>query len=72
MRAQKRDLTAESHSLQDALCGYPGIRRVTADTKALRQLLLDTDGQMRLLGRLYSIQAKSLGVGVYSIMLKET
>jgi hypothetical protein len=67
----RRDLASESRRLQDALCGFPGVREITADTKATRRLLLDTDGQMTVLGRLWRIEAKSIGAGVYRLRLAE-
>lgn len=67
----KRDLHAESNKLQDTLCGYPGIRHTTADTKLVRQLLLDTEGQMLVNGRLWTITTKHIGAGVHRVQLTE-
>lgn len=42
----------------------------TLPTKQLRELLLETGGQVMARGSLYDIKSRSLGAGVYDVSLK--
>lgn len=55
--------------LREKLTAYPGIRRITATTRAVRETLLASEGQMFLNGHLYEIKTKRLGAGVYQVWL---
>ena len=56
--------------LRERLIGYPGVRKITATTKDVRDTLLASDGQMLLNGKLYSICSKPLGAGVHQVWLE--
>lgn len=52
-------------------CHAPGIATSTLEKDDLRSLMLETGGNMMCRGRLYDIEAKHLGAGVYRVKLKE-
>ena len=64
------ELSKEAKILYDSLGGYPGLRKVTATRKAVRELLLSTDAQTLVNGKLWDIRSKSIGAGVYSVWLE--
>ena len=53
------------------LASMPGLAHTTVERKELKQILLDTDGQLMACGRLWDIESRHLGAGVYRIKLKE-
>ena len=57
-------------SLLDHLAGMPRYGHGTATTREVRQIMLDTGGEMMACGHLYDIVAKSLGAGVHRISLR--
>ncbi len=59
----------EAKELYDSLGYSPGIRKITATTKVVRELLLATDGQTLLNGKLWNIESKNIGAGVYKVWL---
>jgi len=63
------DMGKEAKELYDSLGYHPGIRKITAETKAVRELLLATDAQTLLNGKLWNIESKSIGAGVYKVWL---
>ena len=63
-------MSKEAKELYDSLGGYPGLRKVTATRKAVKELLLNTDAQTFVNGRLWNIRSKSIGAGVYSVWLE--
>jgi len=60
----------EAKELYDSLGFYPGIRKITATTKVVRELLLATDAQTFLNGKLWDIESKNIGAGVYKVWLQ--
>lgn len=64
-----QDMGKEAKELYDRLGYYPGIRKITAKTKVVRELLLATDGQTLLNGKLWDIESKNIGAGVYKVWL---
>ncbi len=66
-----KEMSTKTKELYHTLCAYPGIQKVTAETKVVRELLLSTDGQTFLNGRLYEIKSTNIGAGVHKVWLKE-
>ena len=66
----KEGMSAEAKELYDALGSYPGTRKLTAKTKTVQELLLNTNGQTLLNGKLWEIKTSNLGAGVYKVWLK--
>ena len=56
-------------TLPNVFYNMPTTAHTTMDRKDLKELLLETDGQVICCGRLYDIKAKSLGAGVYRVTL---
>ena len=65
----KEGMSEKTKKLYDALGVYPGIRKLTAETKTVRELLLSTDGQTLLNGKLWDIHTSNMGAGVYKVWL---
>lgn len=61
----------ESRAL-DHLASMPTIAHAIVATKELRNILEATDGDIMANGRLYEIDARARGAGMYTIRLKET
>ncbi len=57
--------------LSEALSGFPGIRKVTAPAKTVRDYLLTYGRDYMLAGRMWQVQNKRIGPGVYEVWLKE-
>ena len=55
--------------LYDSLGYYPGIRKITAETKTVKTLLLETNGETMINGKFWEIRAKSIGAGVWKVWL---
>jgi len=66
----KEGMSIEAKELYDALGSYPGIRKLTAKTKTVRELLLNTNGQTPLNGKLWNIESRNIGAGVYKVWLE--
>ena len=50
----------------------PELAHITVDKKDLKELLLNTGGNILAYGILYDIVTKHLGAGVYKVSLKRT
>jgi len=50
----------------------PDIAKTTMDRKDLKELLLETEGWVIACGRMYDIESKDIGAGVYRVRLKRT
>ena len=48
----------------------PGFASMTIESKDLKELLLNTGGEIIACGRLYDIVTKHLGAGIYKLSLK--
>jgi hypothetical protein len=57
--------------LPDTFYAWPHLASTTMRRKELADLLLATDGWIMSHGRLWDIESKSLGAGVYRVSLKE-
>ena len=64
-------MTPKAKELYDRLEHQPGIRKVTADTKTVKELILATDARTLLNGKLWDIKAKSIFSGVNKVWLEE-
>ena len=53
--------------LPDNFYAFPNLASMTITRKDLRELLLNTNGQAIIQGRLMTIKSKHLGAGVYKI-----
>lgn len=62
---------AEAGSIADFLAMNPTYANTTTTRQVVRELLLMHDGCLMCKGRLWDIQAKHMGVGVYRVTLKE-
>jgi len=65
------NLSVKARSELDALYVYPGMRKVTVETKIFKEIMLYTGGDILVDGRLYDITSKNLGAGIYRLQLKE-
>lgn len=65
------DLSPEAASVLEHICGMPGLGHGTLISRDVRALMLKTGGDAMANGRLWDIDAKHLGAGVYKVMLKE-
>lgn len=50
---------------------FPDAARMTVTTKHLRELLLATDSQAVIKGKIWEIKSKSLGAGIYQISVEK-
>jgi len=57
--------------LPDDFYAYPNFANMTITRKELRELLLETEGQVVIQGRLKDIKSKHLGVGVYRVTVED-
>jgi len=57
--------------LPDDFYNFPSTARITITGKELRELLLETEGQVVIQGRLKDIKSKHLGVGVYRVTVED-
>jgi hypothetical protein len=55
--------------LMNHLASMPAFAHGPATTKEVRQIMLDTGGQMMAQGQLWEIKAKRLGGGVHRVSL---
>lgn len=63
-------MTPESHRIINFLAGMPS-GNSTITKEQLKEILLSTGGWMMACGRMYDIESKHLGAGIYKIFLKE-
>lgn len=54
------------------LASMPGLAHASITRSQLKRILLDTGGQMLLVGRLYEIVSRHLGAGIYRVSTKQS
>lgn len=64
------ELTAEEHRQLNFLAALPH-GSTTVERKSLKAIMLQTGGTLMSGGRLFTIQSKHLGAGVYKLTLKD-
>lgn len=64
-------MTPEQHRQLNFLAACPA-GSTTMEHNDLKSVLLETGGNMLACGRLYDIQAKPIGAGVYKVTLSPT
>lgn len=63
-------LSRNSQGLLDHLASSPTHRHGTVTREELREIMLQTGGQVFACGALYDIKAKPLGAGIYRVSLQ--
>lgn len=61
-------MTPAAHRIANFLCSMPS-GHTTAPREVVKDLLLETGGQLLAQGSLYDVKAKPIGAGVYRVSL---
>jgi hypothetical protein len=64
------EMKAENRRTLNFLCGSPSYGTTTVETADLREILLETGGNVMARGRLYNLKSELLGAGVYKLSLE--